>query len=163
MRSAMIEPPSSKGAGIAGAVLGLGALATVAAGSPFRYLGAAVGLPLLFLSVCILGKTGRFARALRPLARKAVRVEVWGQPLHAAGGDPLTIESVTLLGVGLWIYLRAGSEGPRAKLKVAQPTSLNLDGARAEISFAGYAQWAGRKVKSPEGRMRPGTVELRLA
>jgi hypothetical protein len=85
-------------------VLGLALAAAAIVSSPYRTLGPFLGLPLMYLGGSILGRTGRFARSLQPFVNKIVRVEVWNAPLPASGGASFRVDSVTLLGVGLWIY-----------------------------------------------------------
>lgn len=159
----MIQPPSSKKFGASFIFLGLALAATAMARTPYRTLGPILGLLLMYIGGTILGSTGRFARSLQPLVNNIVRVEVWNVPLPASDGASFRVDSVTLLGVGLWIYLRANASGRRTKLKIAQPTELRLHADHAEIDFAGYAQWASKRVKSPHGKRAPGTVILLLA
>ncbi len=159
----MIEPSSSKSVGTVFVLLGLAMAATAIVASPYRILGPIVGLPLVFVGSSILGRTGQLARALKPFVNSTVRVEVWNAQLTASGDRTFRVDSVTLLGAGLWIYLRSNLGARRAKLKIAQPTALRFRGGHAEIDFAGYVQWASRRLKSPRGGRAPGTVTLSLA
>jgi hypothetical protein len=159
----MIQPSSSKMFGASLIVLGLAVAITAILRSPYRTLGPILGLPLMYFGATILGSTGRFARSLQPLVGNIVQVEVWSMPLPATHGASFRVDSITLLGAGLWIYLRSNASGRRTKLKIAQPTELRLRGGHAEIDFAGYVQWASQRVKSPRGKRAPGTVTLSLA
>jgi hypothetical protein len=159
----MIEPSHSKDFGAFLVVLGLTLAAAAIVSSPYRILGPILGLPLMFLGGSILGRTGRFARSLQPFVSTIVRVEVWNAPLPASDDAAFRVDSVTLLGAGLWIYLLSDPGGPRTKLKIAQPTELRLRGGHAEIDFAGYIQWESTRVKSPLGKRAPGTIILSLA
>jgi hypothetical protein len=159
----MIEPSYSKRFGAFLVFLGLALAAAAFVSSRDRILGPILGLPLIYFGGSILGRTGRLARSLQAFVNNSVRVEVWNAPLPASDGASFRIDSVTLLGVGLWIYMRSIPGGPRTKLKIAQPTALRLRGGHAEIDFAGYAQWASARVKSPQGKRAPGTIVLSLA
>jgi hypothetical protein len=159
----MIEPSHSKTFGAFLVFLGLALAAVAIVSSPFRTLAPILGLASMYFGGSILGRTGRFARSLQPFVNTNVRVEVWNAPLPASGGASFRVDSVTLLGVGLWIYMRSNPGGPRTKLKIAQPTELRLRGGHAEIDFAGYVQWASKRVKSPRGKRAPGTIILSLA
>lgn len=159
----MIEPSHSKNFGAFLVFLGIPLAAAAIVSSPYRTLGPILGLPLMYFGGSILGRTGRFARSLQPFVNNIVRVEVWNAPLPASNGASFRVDSVTLLGVGLWIYMRSNPSGPRTKLKIAQPTELRLRVGHVEIDFAGYVQWASARVKSPRGKRAPGTIILSLA
>jgi hypothetical protein len=159
----MIQLSSSKKFGVSLIFLGLAFAATALVSTQDRILGPILGVPLLFFGGCILGKPGRFARSLQPFVNHFVRVEIWDAPLHPPDGDSFLVDSVALLGVGLWVYLRSNVGDSRTKLKIAQPTDLRMRGRHAEIDFAGYVQWASKRIKSPQGKRAPGTIILSYA
>jgi hypothetical protein len=127
-----------------------------------RLLGL-IGFPVFFLAISILGKTGQDARSLQLLVEKSVWVEVWGLPLPASEGVIFQIDSISSLGPGLWVHMHSVSGGPKIKLKIAQPTSIEFIGSQIAITFAGYVQWDSQKFKSPTGQRAPGTVVLSMA
>lgn len=155
-----MRPPNSKLIGVAVLLVGLAALSSALFDWTFRLLGLSVGAPLVILSFSLLGRTGRFAESLQPLAGRSMRLAIWGAPPPGPGDSVFRIESITLLGFGLWIHARREGGGTLSKLKIAQPTTLSFDGARAEIGFAGYVQWDGRRIPGPDGRRAPGAVSL---
>lgn len=158
-----MQPPDSKPIGIVLLILGLLGVACLTLNSPFRFLGLAFGFLLFVVALGILGKSGQFARALKPFVKKPVRLEIWGEPLPGTEGGILQIDSVAPLGLGIWIYLRPLSGGKKLKLKIAQPTTLAIGSSGAEITFAGYVQWDSRRIKDLNNRRAPGTVVLSLA
>lgn len=129
---------------------------------PHLRLLALVGFPVFFLAISILGKPGEDARSLQPLVERAVCVEVWELPLPASEGAVFRIDSVSSLGPGLWVHMHTVSGGPRIKLKIAQPTSIEFTGSQVAITFAGYVQWDSKRVPSPTGHRAPGTVVLSM-
>src|SRR5206468_3930322 len=133
-------------------ILGLAAFSTATFDTRWRLPAAGVGLVLLFLGATAFSRAGQIAAALRPFVKKPVRVEVWGMPLPGSGETLFEIDSVSALGAGLLIHLRAASGGPRTLLKVAQPGSAAIDEGRIEIGEARYVSWAGRKIKPGAGR-----------
>lgn len=153
-------PPLSIPSGIAITTLGLAALATVAVPYSWRSLGLGLGLPLLFVGIGILGKYGRYARALQKFVGQEVRIKILNMALAGSIGSKFEIEAIALMGAGLWIYVRSAPGGTPKKLKIAQPTALAMGATYAEISFAGYAQWDGRKLGNPIGAGCPGKVIL---
>ena len=153
--------PISKRVGVVAMVLGLAGLSILALDTPFRFLGFGLGLPPLVVALGLLGNPGRYARTLHFLEQKVVRVEVWGQPLPGCAG-PYRVDSIVPMGLGLWIYLQPVEGGPRLKLKIAQPASLDVQQDHAEIGFAGYVQWASKRVRNSDGQRAPGKVLVML-
>ena len=158
-----MRPPDSKPIGFFLLILGFSGLACFPLGPPFGLLGLGVGSLCLVTALGILGRSGQFARALGPFVGKSVRVEIWGRPLPGLEGVIQRVDSIAPLGLGVWIYLHPVSGGTSLKLKIAQPVSLTLGPGKAELTFAGYAQWDSRRVKDANGRRAPGTVVLFLA
>jgi hypothetical protein len=154
--------PSSKATGIGLLILGTLALGCMAIPSAIRILGFVLGIYSLTLGFCHLGRTGQMARALQPLVNRLVGVEAWGLQLAPGDDTPFQVDSVSSLGVGLWIHMHQLPDGPRLKLKIAQPTALKMGNGIFEVPFAGYLQWASKKVKSPNGKRAPGIVIFSL-
>jgi len=158
-----MQTPQSKTNGITILILGLSGLAFFALNTEFRFLGLGIGLPLIVVAIGILGKSGQYTRRLQQFVSKSVHVEIWGVPLPGSNGAVFQIDSISPMGLGVWVYMHPISGGPRLKLKIAQPTSLALTSNKAEINFAGYAQWNSRRIMGPDGQRAPGTVVIALA
>ena len=136
-------------------LLGLAGIAVALLAGELRLFGIVVGLLSFLLAASVLSKAGQLAGALQPFVRRAVRVEVWGMPLPAAGEAGFQVESIRSLGAGLLVFLRPRPRGPQTLLKVAQPGSEKLEGNRAEIRDAAYVSWAGAKIKPAAGETKP--------
>jgi hypothetical protein len=79
--------------------------------------------------------------------KKAVRIEVWGNPIPDASQPMFEIDSVVAFGAGLLIHVRVAAGGPRILLKVAQPHAAIVLEDRIEIDNAAYVSWAGGRLK----------------
>lgn len=157
-----MHPPTSKPIGIAALIIGVAGLSCIMLAGELQIIGPALALPFITVAIGILGRPGQFARKLQTFQGQQARVEIWGTAPPGLTADVFKIDSVTCLGVGIWIYLCSASDGRKTKLKIAQPTTMSLNSAAAEIGFAGYAQWDGKRIKDPRGRRAPGTVVLTL-
>jgi len=149
---------TTKVRGIAFILLGLAALAAGSSRVPFHAMGIPLGAILLLLGASAFSNAGQLARALRPLVKASVRVEVWGAPLPGSTEGVFEIDSVLAYGAGLLFYLRPAGGGPRSLLKVAQPSAQRLEGGNVEIDGARYVSWAGTKLKRIEGTTAPALM-----
>lgn len=104
-----------------------------------------------FIAGTALSKATRFKKLLRPFVKRNVSIEVWGVPVPDSSRPLFEIDSISALGAGLLIYLRASTGGPRVLLKVAQPVSATAHEDHIEISDARYVSFAGMKLKRAGG------------
>ena len=150
--------PTNHTPGVLLVALGFAGAILAAVAPQFRLVGLGMGLVGFFGASTLFGTAGRIARSLRPFIGRTVRVEVWGTPLPGSDGNVFEIDSVLAAGVGLLIYLRPASGGPRTLLKVAQPTSARWNADDLEIGAAGYVSWADRKLKPIDAMHRSAVV-----
>ncbi|HTY08633.1 MAG TPA: hypothetical protein VMF29_05670 [Candidatus Edwardsbacteria bacterium] len=101
-------------------------------------------------------------RDLRPFTDLPVKVTVWDGTLPGSDGVEQRIETIRIIGVGMWLFLRSGAGGKRTALKIAQYRDPQIAGRQASIPFVHYVQWAGKRLRSPEGKRAPGTVVITL-
>lgn len=125
-------------------VVGLTGLATAVLSPQWRGLGIAIALVCFLLAGSVLSRAARIAGILTPLVGKLVRVEVWGQPIEAAGA--LEVQSVRAIGAGLHIFLRSPLERSSRDLKIAQPRDARLTDTQLTIERAAYISLAGTKL-----------------
>jgi hypothetical protein len=147
--------------GILFIILGLSGVAAALLNPEWHLPGVGVGFVFLFLAGTAFSKATQIATSLRPFVKQSLRVEVWGLPLPGSSEGIFEIDSISAIGVGLLIYLRATSGGPRSLLKVAQPRSARLEEGRIEITEAAYVSWAGTKLKAAVGKKMAALVLLR--
>ncbi len=138
-------------------VLGLIVVGIGLRAGEYRFFAVVLAMLCFALGASLLGKAGRLSAALRPLVRRTVRVEVWGEPLPAAGGGLFDVESITGVGAGLYIQL-AGPGDSGGVLKIAQPGAESLGDERIEIGTAAYVQWARKRIERPAGTSAPALV-----
>ncbi len=138
--------------GIVFSLFGLASLFVAATIAQFEFMALAIGLACFLIAASSFSNAGQLAPSLRPFVKRSVRVEVWGASLPATTAPLFELDSVSAVGAGLLIHLRAISGGPRTLLKVAQPGSARLEGARLEIGEARYVSWAGTKLKPHVGK-----------
>jgi hypothetical protein len=131
--------------GLAFCAVGLAALSVAIVAAPFRFPAIAVAFVCFLLMATAQSRAGRISPALRSFVGRRVQVQVWGAPIPATGGST-RVDSVTALGVGLLIHLRASSEDRRTLLKVAQPGEARFEDDRLEIDDARYVSWGGKKL-----------------
>ena len=146
--------------GILFTLLGLTGIAAALLNAQWSLPGIGVGLVFFFLAGTTFSRASQIARSLRPFVKESVRVEVWGVPLPASGESVFEIDSISAIGAGLLIQLRATSGGRRSLLKVAQPGSARLEEGRIEIGEARYVSWAGKKLRPAVGKKLSALVLL---
>jgi hypothetical protein len=113
---------------------------------------------LLFIAGTLNSKATRISRSLRPFVKRAVRIEVWGNPIPDPSRPVLEIDSINAFGAGLLIHVRATSGGPRILLKVAQPRAATVHEDRVEIDDAAYVSFAGGRLKRSSDPHVPAVV-----
>ena len=138
--------------GIVFVLVGLASLVIAVLIAQFRFVPIAIGFGCLVVAGSMFSNAGQLAPSLRPFVKRPVRAAVWGAPLPAPTAPRFELESVSAVGAGLLLYLRAIPSGPRTLLKVAQPGSARLDGSRLEIGEARYVSWAGARLKPQVGK-----------
>ena len=87
-----------------------------------------------------------------------MRIEVWGNAIPDASQPLFEIDSISAVGAGLLIQVRAAAGGPRILLKVAQPHAATVEDARVEIDDAAYVSWAGGRLKRSSDAHVPAVV-----
>ena len=104
-------------------------------------------MAVFFLATSLATSRMPLTRTLRGFEGQAVDVLLWGGPPPNLLGQPLILESVNVISVGVHVFFTSPS-GQLLHLKVAQPGRPTLLPGRVTIPSARYVQWNAMKLKT---------------
>ena len=112
--------------GIVFSLFGLASLFVAATIAHFEFMALAIGLACFLIAASSFSNAGQLAPSLRPFVKHPVRVEVWGASLPATTAPLFELDSVSAVGEGLLIHLRAISGGPGPCSRLPNPDQPDL-------------------------------------
>ena len=140
--------------------LGFAALILSLCVDGFGFVGGAVALLCFLIGWSSATPANRFGRELEASIGRRLRVRTWDTHLRDGDCDEFELVSLLPLGAGLSLHLRVGDSQRVAWLKLAQPTTLEIDADHVRIGFAGYVSWDGQRLPGPTGQRSPGLIEI---